>query len=219
MSIVAKPNTFSANTTISSSKVNDNFDTLYDDYNGGITAANLATGAITTAKIADANVTTDKIADANVTNAKLASQALQSWTPTWVNLTVGNGTVIAKYIQIGRTVQCVISVVFGSTTSIGGTAPTFTLPVTAAGTGTYSAAFATGTAGTATAAIGVGTIFDSGTAAFNAKVDMVSSTTAKFVSFAAGGTYTQDTDVTSTVPMTWTTNDGFFGVFSFEAAA
>ena len=71
MSIISKPNTFTPNTTISSSEINDNFDTIYDNYNGGITSANLATDAVTTAKIADSNVTTAKIADANVTSAKL----------------------------------------------------------------------------------------------------------------------------------------------------
>lgn len=72
MSIINKPNTFSPNTSISSSQVNSNFDTLYNDYNGSISAANLASNSVTTAKIADANVTTAKIADSNVTTAKLA---------------------------------------------------------------------------------------------------------------------------------------------------
>jgi hypothetical protein len=71
MSIVNKPNTFSANTVASPTEVNDNFDTIYNNYNGGITAANLATDAVTTAKIADANVTTAKIADSTVTRKKI----------------------------------------------------------------------------------------------------------------------------------------------------
>lgn len=75
MSVIAKPYTFSPNTTASSSQVNSNFDTLYNDYNGGISAANLATDAVTTAKIADSNVTTAKIADDAVTAAKLDSDA------------------------------------------------------------------------------------------------------------------------------------------------
>lgn len=73
MSIIAKPYTFSPNTTASSSQVNSNFDTLYNDYNGGISAANLATDAVTTAKIADSNVTTAKLADGSVTASKLAT--------------------------------------------------------------------------------------------------------------------------------------------------
>lgn len=73
MSIVSKPNTFSPSTTISSSEMNDNFDTIFNEFNGNIAAANLATDSVTTAKIADSNVTTVKIADSNVTTAKLAN--------------------------------------------------------------------------------------------------------------------------------------------------
>lgn len=71
MSIVAKPNTFSPSTTISSSQFNANFDTLYNDYNGGISSANLADNAVATAKIAANAVTTNKIADSNVTTSKI----------------------------------------------------------------------------------------------------------------------------------------------------
>jgi len=71
MSTISKPHTFSPNTTISSSQVNADFDTLYNDYNGNIDASNLATSAVSTAKIADSAVTTAKIADSNVTAAKI----------------------------------------------------------------------------------------------------------------------------------------------------
>lgn len=73
MGTIAVPNTFSPNTTISSSQVNSNFSTIYNEFNGNIAAANLATGAVTTAKIADSNVTTVKLADGAVTATKLAS--------------------------------------------------------------------------------------------------------------------------------------------------
>lgn len=76
MGVISKPNTFSPNTTMSSSQVNSNFDTIYNEFNGNIAAANLATGAVTTAKIADSNVTTAKIADSNVTTAKIADGAV-----------------------------------------------------------------------------------------------------------------------------------------------
>lgn len=86
MSILSKPYTFSPNTTASSSEVNANFDTLYNDYNGGISAANLADNAVTTAKITDLNVTTAKLADDSVTPAKLDSDA------------IGHG-----FLELGRT--------------------------------------------------------------------------------------------------------------------
>lgn len=77
MSILSKPYTFSPNTTASSSEVNANFDTLYNDYNGGISAANLADNAVTTAKITDLNVTTAKLADGSVSAAKLGYSTIR----------------------------------------------------------------------------------------------------------------------------------------------
>lgn len=71
MGVINRPNTYTANTTISPSGVNDDFDTIYNEFNGNIAAANLATNAITTAKIADLAVTTAKLADDSVTAAKL----------------------------------------------------------------------------------------------------------------------------------------------------
>lgn len=76
MGIIAKPNTFSSGTTIASSEVNANFDTIYNAFNGNIEAANLATGAITAAKLATDAVETAKIKDSNVTTAKIANSAV-----------------------------------------------------------------------------------------------------------------------------------------------
>jgi hypothetical protein len=79
MSNIAKPYTFSANTVISSSQMNSNFDTIYNDYNGSIGASNLATDAVTPAKIADSNVTTAKINADAVTATKI------DWASTGAN--------------------------------------------------------------------------------------------------------------------------------------
>lgn len=70
MSNIAKPNTFSSSTPISSSQVNANFDTIYNDYNGNVSEANLADDAVTTDKVADSAVTTAKIASSAVTPVK-----------------------------------------------------------------------------------------------------------------------------------------------------
>ena len=45
MSLIVKNNTFSTGATILASEHNDNFDTIYNDYNGNITNANIAAGA------------------------------------------------------------------------------------------------------------------------------------------------------------------------------
>ena len=109
MSSISVPNTFSANTTISSSEVNANFSTIYNDYNGSINASNLATDAVSTAKIADDAVTSDKIAEGAVTPAQLVAGtgsdwAWQDWTPTLTNLSGGTLN-YAKYKQVGKTVH------------------------------------------------------------------------------------------------------------------
>jgi len=56
--------------------------------------------------------------------------AWQSYTPTWTNLTVGNGTVVTKYVRIGSMVTYTGKITIGSTTSISGFV-SVALPVTA----------------------------------------------------------------------------------------
>lgn len=56
MATIVKPTTFSASTTIVASEVNDNFDTVYNDYNTNITNVNIsASAAITEGKILFSN--------------------------------------------------------------------------------------------------------------------------------------------------------------------
>lgn len=72
MGLIIKPTDFTASTTIVSSEVDDNFDTIYDEFNGAIDSANLATDAVVAANISSNAVTTVKVLDANITSAKLA---------------------------------------------------------------------------------------------------------------------------------------------------
>jgi len=72
-----------------------------------------------------------------------------SYTPTWTNLTVGNGTNLGSYIQFGKTVLCRIQLTFGSTTSVSGV---FGASIPVSGATTYSATlpgFMLDTSGTA----------------------------------------------------------------------
>lgn len=102
-----------------------------------VTNTTVIAGAnIATAKLAsDAGIITAMLADTSVTPAKLqagtgTSWVWQSYTSTPVNFTLGNGTMAGKYSQIGKTVRFELYIKLGSTSSMG-TAPTFTLPVTA----------------------------------------------------------------------------------------
>lgn len=134
--------------------------------------------------------------------------AWQSWSPTWTNLTVGNGTVEAKYIQTGKTVICRLSIIFGGTSAMS-TAPRVTLPVTAASyPGVTDDVFP----------IGNVNILDSGTAYFVGVANIASTTEVRFDVQNSGGTYTTNANITSTAPMTWTTNDGLYATLVYEAA-
>jgi len=55
-----------------------------------------------------------------------------TWTPTYTNITIGNGTVTAKYVRVGKIVTAFFSLAFGSTTAITANYARFTLPVAAA---------------------------------------------------------------------------------------
>ena len=46
--------------------------------------------------------------------------AYTSWTPTFSYLTIGNGTLSAQYVQIGKVVHWYLKLIFGTTTSIVG---------------------------------------------------------------------------------------------------
>lgn len=70
----------------------------------------------------------------------------QSWTPTWTGLTVGNATVSAKYVQVGKTVNFRLTVTFGTTTSIASGNTRFSFPVTASSDYMQYAIIGTGTA-------------------------------------------------------------------------
>lgn len=130
----------------------------------------------------------------------------QTWTPTYTNLTVGNGTVVSRYVQIGKTIHAVFEITFGSTSSMG-TGPTISLPVTAASTYT-----------TPRHNLGPAYILDAGTIAFQAAVRLESTTTASVGVLAAGATHLTQANITATVPMTWTTSDLLSFTASYEAA-
>jgi len=64
----------------------------------------------------------------------VVTSSTQTWTPTWGNVTVGNGTVTANYQQLGDVVHFQAKLVLGSTTVFPGAGQTVTMsyPVTAA---------------------------------------------------------------------------------------
>lgn len=128
----------------------------------------------------------------------------KAWTPTWTNLTVGSGTVVARYVQVGKTVHYYLQFTFGAGSSVGDTI--FSLPVTAAST------VAT------TSIIGMAHISDTGTINLRGFAWLNSSTTGRLFAELASGTYVGLAVLSSTVPMTWANTDFFIITGSYEAA-
>lgn len=153
------------------------------------------------------------ITDGTITPAELvsgtgSSWAWQTWTPTFTNFTKGSAAIVAKYIQIGKTVIFKLDVTWAADTSASGTI-VFSLPVTAASDEVPS---------TGIGMIGVGNALDSGTNQFNLYVQMASTTTASMNALVTSGGFASPSAVNATVPMTWTTNDRFNVKGTYEAA-
>lgn len=188
--------------TIEVADYNTPINTIITDYNGNIDNSNIASGAA---------IAGSKLADGGITNAKLSTAtgelggAWQSFTPTFTNLTVGNGTLTGKYQQIGKTVRYRITLVFGSTTSVSGLI-THSLPVTSV---SYSGSLPT---------IGRAAILDLGTAVFDAMPIWLTTTTVGIRALNAAGTYVNAVATSSTIPMTWTTGDELMVFGEYEAA-
>lgn len=125
-----------------------------------------------------------------------------SWTPTWSGLTVGNGTVTARYTQVGKTVRFDMQLLFGSTTSITTSYPSFTLPVALAKTSVQCAGF----------------WIDSGTAKYFNSYYLDNANLVFFITTNVAGTYPSEAGISPTVPFTWTTNDIAVVSGSYEVA-
>jgi hypothetical protein len=127
----------------------------------------------------------------------------QTYTPSYTRLTIGNGTVVARYQQIGKTVNMFWRLVWGSTTSLTNF-PVVGLPVTGAYTNDYAAGRVTFT--DATGFLYVGTaLVNSGTGIYTALENT-----------SGNNNYTASPD--GTTPITWTTGDTWTITATYEAA-
>jgi hypothetical protein len=128
----------------------------------------------------------------------------KSYTPTFSNFTLGNGTItVAKFTQIGKTVHLQVKVTLGSTSSVG-TQPTISLPVT--GKTNYQDSASGVCTLTAGAVNGIGYVYN------------ISSTSCRMFATGAAGAYSIIAGVTATVPGTWTTGNSFGLSITYEAA-
>jgi hypothetical protein len=123
------------------------------------------------------------------------------YTTTTTNITLGNGTLDARYTRFGQTVIMQVRFTFGSTSAITGR-PSFTMP-----TSTRSALWAMNC-----------TAFDTSAGAWFPLQGVCSSGSAVtvFADPATAGAALRD--VTSTVPMTWASGDILTVIGLYEAA-
>lgn len=125
--------------------------------------------------------------------ADLNTYSQGSFTPTWSNLTLGNGTTSGTWVRNGNLVTVSIRLTWGTTTSASGTFQCTNLPFTAiAGFTQY----------------GVGNLLDSGTENHSIRTAIgESSTTLQLNVNLVSGTQLVVRQANATTPFTWTTSD------------
>lgn len=131
--------------------------------------------------------------------------AWSNWTPTWTNLTVGNGTLNARFMEFGKTVRGKISFILGSTSSITGNV-LFTLPRTATALVAADSFYS----------VGVGEAQDVGSATILCRVRLNSTTLGQIYAINAAGTYAQPSGFGASSPFNWVSGDGFTASFEYE---
>lgn len=128
-----------------------------------------------------------------------------SWTATGTNPSLGNGTSVGRYLQVGKTITFMVQITAGSTTTFGAGRFCVSLPIAERGTTIMWAVH--------------GSVYDQSTDmkwachaskyATNGRVEL---------EVDAGTAGNAMRNVTSTAPFTWTTGDLFFLCGTYEAA-
>lgn len=185
--------------------LDDQIEELLTTINGNIDTDNLADKAVTLAKMADMATSSllgritagdgspEVLSAANalsILGLTGITSAWTEWTPSWTNLTVGNGTNEGAYLQIGKLVFFRAYLVFGSTTSISGSVVIATpTPI-----GSYSNHTIIGNLLCHDSSP---LTFYPGNITYNGGLELHNAT----------ATYIKWTTVTATTPFTWATND------------
>ena len=144
------------------------------------------------------------VADSSAATGLKYEGAITSWTPTFTNLTVGNGTTIAEYQRVGNLVFCYIQFTLGSTSAVSGDV-FFTLPVA-----TSKRPFFTGNA----------YYVDAGVQTAGGSIEVTAGGSHGYFRLSlSDGTYLRvPFTLSSTTPWTWGTNDYMAAYFYYEVA-
>lgn len=185
--------------------------------NGGIDSTNIGTRALALSNLNGGSTAGILATDSsgNISASLPAGTVIQNvnggvwqvWTPTFTNLTVGSGTLEAKYIQIGKTVFYRMAFVLGPGSVIG-TTPTLTLPVAAA----------TQLGSTNNHPIGSANLYDNGTNNIPGVVVRTSTTVCIIRFIASGSGITMQSNITATQPFVWAAGDELSVWGTYEAA-
>lgn len=150
---------------------------------------------------ADAIATLGQDIDTSVGTGLLA---WTSYTPTFTNFTLGNGTItLAKYSKVGKNVNLKVLVTLGSTSSVSGRIG-ISLPITATGDNQDRITNVCGLIAGGVAATGF--------------VALGSSTRADLYALVANTTYVTNSNTAFNIPGTWTTGNTFSFTLTYEAA-
>ena len=125
-------------------------------------------------------------------NFKALADAWTSYTPTLTGFTLGNGTIVGYYMQVGKFVTFRAKFTFGTTSAAASAWPTFTLPVTSASNDLFQL-FTGGYRDASASQYYAGAAYCPGTF-----------TTVRVGIIGSSGATTQPT---TTTPFTWTTSD------------
>jgi len=125
---------------------------------------------------------------------------MAAWTPTLSGITIGSGTVDARYCKIGKLVYFEINIVLAANSSITG-AVSFSIP----------------SASRSTRFI-YGFIIDAGATFYMLSGEVIYSACNCWAVGSAGGYVTPFTALSSTVPMTWATGDSLHLSGTYEVA-
>ena len=127
-----------------------------------------------------------------------------NFTPSFTGVTVGNGTLVARYRKVGKTVDLYMKLTFGSTTSFNSSLNYFSLPFNLATTSDGMTV--------------VGAAFDASPFSVFQAGPEFNGNNLILTLLATNGTFGAISRVTSTNPMTWTTNDSYWFQVRYEAA-